>query len=109
MDKKEIKYYPYNQIGPLSNADTKAITNMLFCMQIMEINSNPDTIPMYRCVTVSEHFRRTERELFNKYFKDVFYFKDGTSKYRLEITDEFVKFVKDRIEKVGDLYNVHFK
>lgn len=106
---EEIKYYPYEHIGRLVNADTKEITHMLFCMDIMEINDNPDTIPMYKCLTVSERFRRTERKLFKKYFKDVFYFKDDKAQYRLEITDEFVNFIIDRIEKVGDIYNVHFK
>ena len=108
METENIKYYPYNQIGKLTNADTKKITHMLFCMQIMEINNNPDTVPMYKCLTVSEHFRRTERELFKKYFNDVFFFHDGQARYRLDITEEFVKFVIDRIEKVGDIYNVHF-
>ena len=51
---------------------------------------------------------KLEKELYAKFFKDYFYFKDGTSHYDLLITDEFIEFVKDRIEKVGELYNVHF-
>lgn len=106
---KEVKYYPYSHIGELADVDLKEITHMLLCMQILEINDNPNTVPMCGCLTASEAFRKTERELFKKYFKDKIYFKDGVSHYMLEITDEFVKFVVDRVEKVGELYNVHFK
>jgi hypothetical protein len=108
MDEK-IKYYPYKKIGELARADTKAITSMLMCMMILEINDNPDTISMYRKLSVTTRFRATERENYKKFFRERFYFENGREQYALEITDEFVKFVVDRIEKVGEIYNVRFK
>ena len=43
----EIKYYPYNYIGELANAETGRITQMLFCMMILEVNDDPNTISKY--------------------------------------------------------------
>lgn len=106
---ESVKYYPYNKIGELARADTKAITSMLMCMMILEINNNPDTVPKYRNLAVTTSFRVTEKENYKKFFRERFYFRNGREHYALEITDEFVKFVVDRIEKVGDTYNVRFK
>lgn len=108
MDER-IKYYPYNKIGELARANTKEITHMLVCMMILEINDNPDTISMYRKLSVTPRFRVAEKENYKKFFRERFYFKNGIEQYALEITDEFVRFVVDRIEKVGELYNVRFK
>ena len=38
-----------------------------------------------------------------------FEWKNGREHFIFEITEEFAEFVKDRIEKVGCLYNVTFK
>lgn len=104
----EIKYYNIKHLGQLVNADHPSVIHMLFCMEILEINDNPDTVPKYGNLAATVQFRRREKELYAKFFKDYFYFKDGTSHYDLLITNEFIEFVKDRIEKVGELYNVHF-
>lgn len=106
---EEVKLYKLSQLGNLVNADHLDVLHMLDCMRMFEINRNPNTVPMYGQFTVSEHFRRTEKELFKKFFRDRNYFKDGEAKYELLITDAFIEYVKDRIEKVGEIYNVHFK
>ena len=105
----EIRYYNINHLGRLVNADHLSVIQMLYCMEILETNDNPDTVPKYGNIAATVQFRRKEKELYKRFFFDHFYFKDGTSHYELLITDEFVEFVKDRIEKVGELYHVHFK
>ena len=105
-----IKYYPYKMIGELVNADTASITYMLKAMQILSIEENPDTTCKYRKLCVDYDFRRLNRDdLYPRYFRERFVFKNGKQHFIFEITDEFVEFVKDRIEKVGCLYNVQFK
>ena len=106
---EEIRYYPYKQIGKLVNADVRKVTHMLMCMMILEINDDPDTISMYRQLSVTAKFRATEKENYKKFFNERFYFQDGREHYSLEITDAFVAVVIDRIEKVGEHYNVQFK
>lgn len=104
----EVVYYKLNQLGVLVNANHLDVIAMLRCMRILENNKNPDTVPMYGNLTASDEFRITERELFQKYFKDRFFFKEGICQYELLITKEFIEFVKEKIEKVGDVYNVRF-
>ena len=105
-----IKYYPYKMIGELVNADTASITYMLKAMQILAIEENPDTTCKYRKLCVDYEFRRLNRDdLYPRYFRERFIFKNGKQHFIFEITDEFVEFVKDRIEKVGCLYDVQFK
>lgn len=104
----EVVYYELKHLGRLVNANHLEVISMLYRMKIFEINENPDTVPMCGNLTVTEEFRRKEKELFGKYFKDRFFFKDDVCNYELLITKDFVEFVKDRIEKVGDIYNVHF-
>lgn len=109
MEQEERKYYPYVYITRFINIDLDELTRFLYQLQIFEVNKNPATGSMYGKTTVCETFRRKEKELFELYFKDFFLFEDGTERYVLGITDEFIEFVKDKIEKVGDIYNVHFK
>jgi hypothetical protein len=79
-------------------------------MQILEVENNPDTTCKYRKLCVAYEFKRLHREdLYPKYFREYFIFKNGKQHFIFEITDEFVEFVKDRIEKVGCIYNVQFK
>ena len=106
---EEVQYYPYKQIGKLANAELHKITHMLMCMMILEVNEDPDTISMYQQLSVTPKFRATEKENYKKFFNEKFYFKDGKEHYALEITDNFVEFVIDRIEKVGEIYDVQFK
>ena len=107
---EEIRYYPYKMIGELVNADTARVTHMLKAMQILAVEENPDTTCKYRKLCVDYEFRRLNRDdLYPRYFRESFVFKNGRQHFIFEITDEFVEFVKDRIEKVGCLYNVQFK
>ena len=108
MSEEEVVYYKLNQLGGLVNANHLDVISMLRCMQILENNQNPDTVPMYGKLTASEKFRIQQTVLFKKYFKDRLFFVDGVCQYELLITKDFVEFVKDRIEKVGDIYNVRF-
>lgn len=105
----EIKYYPYNCIGELANAETGRITQMLFCMMILEVNNDPNTMSKYGKLSVSVQYKVKERENYKRFFRERFYFDKGKEQYSLEITDEFVEFIIDRIEKVGEIYNVKFK
>ena len=105
----EIRYYPYNMIGELVNANTDSITDMLKAMEILTIENNPATTVKLGKLCVDIRFRARERELYALYFRERFIFKNGRQHFIFEITDEFVEFVKDRIEKVGCLYDVQFK
>jgi len=105
----EIRYYPYNMIGELVNADTESVTNMLKSMGILAIEENPNTTVKLGKLCVNIKFRARERELYALYFRERFIFKRGRQHFIFEITDEFVEFVKDKIEKEGCLYNVQFK
>lgn len=107
---EEIRYYPYKMIGELVNADTGRVTHMLKAMHILAVEDNPDTTCKYRKLCVDYDFRRLNRnDLYPRYFRESFVFRNGRQQFIFEITDEFVEFVKDRIEKVGCLYNVQFK
>lgn len=107
---EEVRYYPYKMIGELVNADTARVTHMLKAMQILAVEENPDTACKYRKLCVDYDFRRLNRDdLYPRYFRESFVFKNGRQHFIFEITDEFVEFVKDRIEKVGCLYNVQFR
>lgn len=107
--KEEIKYYPYEMIEELVNANKADITNMLFAMKILDVEENPNTLSKYGKLCVNIKFRAMERELYTKYFRERFEWKNGREHFIFEITEEFAEFVKDRIEKVGCLYNVTFK
>jgi hypothetical protein len=78
-------------------------------MMILEVNNDPDTLSKYGKLSVSVQFKVKERENYKRFFRERFYFDKGKEHYMLEITDEFVAFVVDRIEKVGEIYNVKFK
>lgn len=107
---EEIQYYPYKMIGELVNADTVRVTHMLKAMQILAVEENPDTACKlgHLCVDI-EYKRENFNDLYPRYFRERFIFRNGRQHFIFEITDEFVEFVKDRIEKVGCLYNVQFK
>ena len=110
MDGKELIYYPYNMIEELVNADKADITNMLFAMQVLAVEDNPNTTCKYGKLCVDIKFKaRHKNDLYPLYFRESFIFKNGKQHFIFEITNEFVEFVKDRIEKVGCLYNVQFK
>lgn len=107
---KGIRYYPYNMIGELVNADTVSVTRMLKGMHIIDVEDNPDTTCKYKKLCVHYEFKCLNKDdLYPRYFRESFVFKNGRQQFIFEITDEFVEFVKDRIEKVGCLYNVQFK
>jgi hypothetical protein len=107
---EEVQYYPYKMIGELVNADTVRVTHMLKAMQILTVEDNPDTACKlgHLCVDI-EYKRENFNDLYPRYFRERFIFRNGRQHFIFEITDEFVEFVKDRIEKVGCLYNVQFK
>lgn len=110
MEEKELVYYPYEMIGELVNADKADITNMLFAMQILAVEENPNTTCKLGKLCVDIKFRAKHRyDLYPRYFREAFIKKQGKEYFVFEITNEFVEFVKDRIEKVGCLYNVQFK
>ena len=107
---EEIRYYPYNMIGELVNADTIDVTDMLKGLHIIDVEDNPDTTCKYRKLCVHYEFKcQNKDDLYPRYFRERFVFKNGKQHFVFEITDEFVEFVKDRIEKVGCLFNVQFK
>jgi hypothetical protein len=110
MEEKELVYYPYDAIEELVNADKSDVTNMLFAMQILTVEDNPNTTCKLGKLCVDIRFRAKHRnDLYPRYFRETFYVKNGRQHFLFEITNEFVDFVKDRIEKVGCLYNVQFK
>mgnify|MGYP003305847357 CR=1 FL=1 len=47
MEEKELIYYPYDMIEELVNADKSDITNMLFAMQILDVEKNPNEEYMF--------------------------------------------------------------
>ncbi len=107
---EEIRYYPYKMIGELVNADTASVTHMLKAMQILAVEENPNTTCKLGKLCVNIKFRSMHRnDLYPRYFREYFDYKNGREYFVFEISDEFVEFVKDRIEKVGCLYNVQFK
>ena len=107
---EEIRYYPYSMIGELVNADKARVTHMLFAMQILTREDNPNTTCKLGKICVDIRFRAMHNhDLYPKYFREYFTQRNGKEYFVFEITDEFVEFVKDRIEKVGCLYNVQFK
>jgi hypothetical protein len=107
---EEVRYYPYSMIGELVNADKGRITYMLKAMQILAVEENPNTTCKMGKLCVHIDFKREHfNDLYPKYFREYFDYKNGRQYFIFEITDEFVEFVKDRIEKVGCLYNVQFK
>jgi hypothetical protein len=106
---EEIKYYPYDQLGDMVNADIRNVTQMLLCMMVLEVNDDPNTLSKYGKLSVALQYKIKERENYKKFFRERFYMERGKERYALEITDEFVDFVIDRIEKVGELYHVKFK
>lgn len=107
---KEIRFYPYKMLGELVNADTERVIQMLKSMRILAVEDNPNTTCKYRKLCVDYDFRRLNRDdLYPRYFRERFVFKNGRQHFIFEISDEFVEFVKDKIEKEGCLYNVQFK
>ena len=106
----EVRYYPYKMIGELVNADIDSVTEMLKAMHILSIEKNPDTTVKFGKLCVDYDFRRMNRyELYPKYFREYFIFKNGRQHFIFEISEEFVEFVKETIKKEGCNYNVQFK
>lgn len=106
---EERKYYPYKMIGELVNADNDSVIEMLKAMDILSVEKNPDTTVKLGKICVNIKFRAREKELYKLYFREYFIFKNGKQHFIFEITDEFVEFVRDIIEKEGCMYNVQFK
>lgn len=102
------RYYPYKQIGELVNAPTSGITTILSKKRILEVCHNPSSGPKYQKLCVTVEYKLNEAENYEIYFRERFCYERGKERYILEISDRFVEYIKELIEKEGEKYGVRF-
>lgn len=102
------RYYPYKELGELLNAPLSGITAMLTTKHVLEVCQNVSSGPKYRKLCVSREYKLNEPENYEKYFRERFYYERGKERYILEISDTFIKFIKELIEKEGEKHGVRF-
>lgn len=95
-----IKYYTFEEMGKKLNYDHRKIYNILFRLKILKKGDDPEDLVLYRKNMVDPFYIISNRDEYNRFFKESFYRgSDDYIHYKLEVTDEFIEFIKSHIKE----------